>query len=121
MSGEPLPAELLDRANKELKVHNLMDAQSPDIYLAASGPIRTFWDTAVHIVDLSGATPVKTDYPGVPINEINLRFAAVSAQKWIVSSYFGAVLDGARLAYATPRFFGYGSAWALGSRSPRAR
>ena len=66
MSGEPLPAELLDRANKELKVHNLMDAQSPDIYLAASGPIRTFWDTAVHIVDLSGATPVETDYPGVP-------------------------------------------------------
>jgi hypothetical protein len=91
----------------------------PDIYLAASGPILTFWDTAVHIVDLSGATPVKTDYPGVPINEINLRFAAVSAQKWIVSSYYGAVLDGATLANATPRFFDYGSVWALAGSPSR--
>ena len=85
----------------------------PGAVLAASAQFLVMWDTAVHLIDLSGATPVKTDYPTTPVSPGNLQFAAVSAQQWVVGTYDGAVLDGTTLANAAPRFFGYGSILAL--------
>jgi len=88
-------------------------------FLAASGQVLTMLDTAVHIIDLSGATPVKTNYPTTPLSPSNFQFAAASAQQWVIGTYDGAVLDGVTLANATPRFFDYGSILALAGSPSR--
>jgi hypothetical protein len=75
------------------------------------------------VVDLSGATPAKTDYPGMPIVPLG-AFAATSASDWLVSSEVaenanaetggGTILDGASLS-GTPRFLDYGAALSIAS------
>ena len=56
---------------------------------------------------------VQTDYPTTPLSPSNLQFAAVSAQQWVVGTYDGAVLDGATLANAPPRFSVMVRSWPL--------
>jgi hypothetical protein len=72
--------------------------------------------SAVHVVDLSGATPVQTQF-AMPVASPN-EYAAVSASQWIVGNGYGVLLDGASLA-GTPRYFGYGQAWSIAGGSER--
>ncbi|HXC96858.1 MAG TPA: putative Ig domain-containing protein [Edaphobacter sp.] len=65
---------------------------------------------AISIVDLSGSTPVKTDFAS-PVPSLS-AFAATSAAKWIAGNGEGVVLDGSGLP-ATPRYFGYGKALSI--------
>jgi hypothetical protein len=62
------------------------------------------------VVDLSGSTPVKTDYP-LPIASES-AYGAISASQWIVGNQHGVVLDGAS-ASTTPRYFGTGQVWSM--------
>ena len=87
-------------------------------YFAASGPVLTLWDSATHIIDLSGATPVETSYPATPPYTGSV-FAAVSATQWVVGSTQGTLLDGATVANAAPRYFGYGSVLSMAGTPSR--
>jgi hypothetical protein len=83
--------------------------------LQSSGETLLLLDSALHIIDLSGATPVKTDF--VPPNAgIGSQFAAVSATQWVLAG--SGILDGATLA-TTPRFFGYGNAKSIAGSATR--
>jgi hypothetical protein len=57
------------------------------------------------VIDLSGALPVKTDFP-LPI-AYEKAYAANSASQWLVGNVHGVVLDGTS-ASTTPRYFGTG-------------
>jgi hypothetical protein len=70
--------------------------------------------TPLQIIDLSGATPVVTDYTP-PISGV---YAAASASQWVLASDDGALLDGTSLA-TTPRDFGYGSVRSLAGSQTR--
>jgi len=62
---------------------------------------------AMSVVDLSGSTPVRSDFSVPPIANLN-AFAAASASQWIAGSFYGVLLDGASLA-STRRYFGFGA------------
>jgi hypothetical protein len=62
---------------------------------------------ASSVIDLSGATPVKTDYTLPPLAGAG-SFGATTGAQWVVGGGFGVVLDGASLS-GTPRYFGYGA------------
>jgi hypothetical protein len=71
---------------------------------------------ALNLIDLSGATPVKTAYttpvvmaPGVTSGA---SFAAVSASQWVLGNQYGVLLDGESLA-TTPRYFGFGHVFSI--------
>jgi hypothetical protein len=66
---------------------------------------------AVSIIDLSGATPTKTDF--TTPRQSGFGFAAVSASQWVTGTLYGMILDGASAATATPRYFGYGEAFSV--------
>jgi Putative Ig domain len=76
-----------------------------------------FQDTGgqASVIDLSGATPVKTDYNNIPVASLN-AYAAFSASQWVVGNNHGVLVDGASLS-ATPRYFGYGAAWSIAGTS----
>jgi hypothetical protein len=65
---------------------------------------------AASIIDLSGASPVKTDYP-LPVAS-ETAYAATSSSQWIIGNKYGVVLDGAS-ASTTPRYFGMGRVWSM--------
>jgi hypothetical protein len=78
-----------------------------------SGNTIACFSPQVTIVDLSGATPNRTDYSGLPIDIQSLSaIAATSAAAWVVGNEFGVVLDGASLA-TTPRYLTLGRAWSI--------
>jgi Putative Ig domain len=62
------------------------------------------------VIDLSGATPVKTDQP-LPV-AYESAYAAVSASQWIVGNTHGVLLDGTS-ASTMPRYFGTGQPWSI--------
>jgi Putative Ig domain len=76
---------------------------------------------SVSVIDLSGATPVRTDYPGRPGLQLvtggpGAPYAAVSASQWVFGSGTGVVVDGTTLA-STPRYFGLGAAQSISGGS----
>jgi len=71
----------------------------------------------VHVIDLSGATPAKTDYS--PLLNQFTAYGAFSSSQWLTGNAWGVVTDGASLA-ATPRYFGYGTAWSIAGSTERA-
>jgi hypothetical protein len=62
------------------------------------------------VIDLSGASPVKADYP-LPV-AYEKAYAATSASQWIVGNTHGVVLDGMSVS-TTPRFFGTGQVFSI--------
>lgn len=72
--------------------------------------------STVSVIDLSGATPTKTDYnSGVSLGtgiSSGQPYAAVSASQWLVGSNYGVLIDGTTFA-GTERLFGYGQAWSI--------
>lgn len=67
--------------------------------------------TAVSVIDLSGAAPIKTDYTA-PLGLAEAVFSAASASQWVVGDQTGVLLDGGSLA-GSPRYFGFGQAWSI--------
>jgi hypothetical protein len=65
---------------------------------------------SLSVVDLSGSTPVKTDF-ALPITS-GFTYTANSASQWTVGNGHGVILDGASLSNA-PRYFGSGQAWSI--------
>ena len=72
---------------------------------------------AISVIDLSAATPSKTDYTApLPLLTdspiVGSPYAAVSASQWIMGNQYGVLLDGASIG-STPRYFGYGQALSI--------
>jgi hypothetical protein len=61
----------------------------------------------ITVIDLSGATPVSTNYT-LPIASLT-AYAATSANSWVAGNNYGVVLDGASLA-GQPRYLTLGQA-----------
>ncbi len=72
------------------------------------------YGTGASVVDLSGSTPVKTDF-ATPV-VYSTAYAATSASQWVLGNDWGVLLDGPTLA-STPRYFGYGAAWSIAGSS----
>jgi hypothetical protein len=80
--------------------------------LLGSDSVGTAGSRSLSVIDLSGATPTRTDFT-LPVGGAGASvFAASSASHWVVGDQFGVVLDGAGLP-ATPRYFSYGQAWSI--------
>jgi len=78
--------------------------------------VLTLDSLTASVIDLSGSSPARTDYP-VPYplgaNDTgDVPYAAVSASQWLAGNQWGAVLDGASLG-GTARSFGYGQVWSM--------
>jgi len=72
--------------------------------------VLPFGTPAASVIDLSGASPVKTDFP-LPI-AYEKAYAATSASQWLVGNVHGVVLDGTS-ASTTPRYFGTGQVFSI--------
>ncbi len=68
------------------------------------------------IIDLSGATPVRTD-ASAPISQ-TIAFAGVSPTEWLLGNSYGVIFDGAS-GLTTPRYFGYGQVWSIAGTPTR--
>lgn len=80
--------------------------------LLGSNSVGTAGSGSLSVINLSGATPTRTDFT-LPVGGGGANvFAATSASQWVVGDQFGVVLDGAGLP-ATPRYFSYGQAWSI--------
>jgi hypothetical protein len=84
--------------------------------IAASNSLGIFNPVtgAVGVVDLSGSTPVKADYPATV--HWPLAFTANSANQWAVGGDDGVILDGASIS-PTARYFGYGQVRSIAANS----
>jgi hypothetical protein len=73
--------------------------------------VATLASSSWSVIDLSGSTPLKTDYTAPVSLSANGAgaYAAVSAGQWIAGNQLGVLLDGASIN-TTPRYFGYGQA-----------
>jgi len=71
---------------------------------------------SVGVLDLSGATPVKTDYPTT--NAFQSAYCAASAALWFVGSADGVLLDGSSPS-ATPRYLSRGRALSITGSTSR--
>jgi hypothetical protein len=81
--------------------------------ITASRTTFGFYDRGsrqISVIDLSGSTPLKTDYTR-PLALAN-TFAASSSSQWVVGNENGLILDGASLS-STPQYFGQGRAWSI--------
>jgi hypothetical protein len=96
--------------------------------IANSGPTLAILpqQQALAVVDLSGSTPVETDYtlpPVVPLwDEYGYPagiYAAESASKWVVGFYGNGILDGPSVATSTPRYIGSGGVNSIGGSTDR--
>ena len=67
------------------------------------------------VIDLSGSTPVRTDFSTSPISDLT-SFAAASASQWIVGNSNGVLVDGVSVS-STPRYFGYGQVYGIAGSS----
>jgi hypothetical protein len=74
------------------------------------GILSTSPTPSVSVIDLSGASPTKTDYP-LPVAAVS-TYAATSGSQWIIGNQHGVVLDGASSS-TTPRYFGMGQVWSM--------
>jgi hypothetical protein len=84
--------------------------------LAASGTVLSVLsccgvNAQLTVIDLSGATPVATNYTNLPFNSV-WSFGAQSPSEWLVGTYYGIVLDGTSLG-GTPRTLTLGAAYAV--------
>jgi hypothetical protein len=70
----------------------------------------------VHIIDLSGASPIMVDYTTPAIN--NTTYAATSSSQWLVGNANGTLLDGSSLG-GTLRYFGFGAALSIAGSAQR--
>jgi len=70
---------------------------------------------SVAFINLSGATPVRTDAP-LPTNAG--LFAAASTTQWVAGNSYGVLFDGASTV-AAPRYLGYGAALSIAGSSNR--
>lgn len=68
------------------------------------------------VIDLSGATPLKTDFT-TPIVYLS-AYAANSASQWLVGNTYGIVLDGPSVA-TLPRYFTVGAAFSIAAGTNR--
>jgi hypothetical protein len=82
-----------------------------DTIAAASGVTPNL----LHLVDLSGATPLVSDHPSVPA--VN-AFGATSSTQWMLGDTSGRLIDGPSIA-GTPRYFGYGAVFGVAGGSAR--
>jgi hypothetical protein len=71
----------------------------------------------ISVVDLSGATPVRTDR-AAPMPALT-GYVAISGNRWLVSNRDGVVAD-IRDPANTPMFFGYGAALSIATSAARA-
>jgi len=77
--------------------------------------LLTYGSGAVSVVDLSGTSPVQTNYT-VPTRS-NQAYGALSATQWLVGNSHGAIVDGASLS-STARYLSQGTAFDIaGSNS----
>lgn len=84
-----------------------------DTVAVASGNtigVLPYGTPSASVIDLSGGTPVKTDY-ALPV-AYDQAYAATSTAQWILGNRHGVVLDGTSVS-TTPRFFGTGAAWSI--------
>jgi hypothetical protein len=72
--------------------------------------ILAYGSPSASVVDLSGSTPVKSDYT-VPI-AYESAYGATSASQWLVGNQHGVLVDGAS-TLTTPRYFGTGQVWSM--------
>jgi Putative Ig domain len=81
--------------------------------------ILSYGQGAMSVVDLSGASPVKTDY-SVPIAYLSAyaqaSLAVPANATWLVGNGNGVLLDGSSLA-GEPRYLDYGQAWSIAGSS----
>jgi hypothetical protein len=70
----------------------------------------------VHLIDLSGASPVMVDHTMPAYN--NTAYAATSSSQWLVGNTNGTLLDGSSLG-GTLRYFGYGNALSIAGSAQR--
>ena len=76
--------------------------------------IPSYGVPSTSVIDLSAATPVKTDYV-LPIAS-GTAYTANSASSWTIGNGHGVILDGASLQ-TTARYFGSGQAWSIAGGS----
>jgi hypothetical protein len=70
------------------------------------------------VIDLSGATPIKTDYSS-PL-AFTTSYAAASASQWVVGNQNGVLVDGASLSGGgSPKTFALGTAWSIAGGGSR--
>ena len=67
------------------------------------------------VIDLSGSTPVRTDFSTSSISDLT-SFASASASQWIAGNTNGVLVDGASVS-STPRYFGYGQVYGIAGSS----
>jgi hypothetical protein len=70
----------------------------------------------VHVIDLSGASPVMTDYTTPTYR--NVAYAATSRSQWLVGNANGTLLDGTSLG-GTLRYFGFGRVSSIAGSAQR--
>jgi len=73
--------------------------------------VLTEESTALSVIDLSGATPVKTDYTA-PVQVGLVAISGASGSPWVVGGGAGVLFDGASIT-GSPRYFGFGRAWSV--------
>jgi hypothetical protein len=108
-----------------LKIYAVGASATPAVTVETYGPV--LWADAtiaarsalteglLHLVDLSGASPVVTDYTSVPVPT---AFAATSSTQWMLGASPGLLIDGTSLA-STPRYFGFGAPLSIAGSSTR--
>lgn len=90
--------------------------------VSASATTIGVWDSTsglLSVIDLSGKTPVRTDYV-IPFGVADglSTYAAASASQWVAGYVSGVLLDGASLS-GTRRFFNYGRAMSVAANATR--
>jgi hypothetical protein len=70
----------------------------------------------VTIIDLSGATPARTD-SATPVSK-GIAFAGISPTQWLSGTSYGVIFDGAS-GLTTPRYLGYGQVWSIAGTGTR--
>ncbi|MCU1261803.1 MAG: putative Ig [Bryobacterales bacterium] len=70
----------------------------------------------VTIIDLSGATPARTD-SATPVSK-GIVFAGISPTQWLSGTSYGVIFDGAS-GLTTPRYLGYGEVWSIAGAGTR--
>lgn len=83
--------------------------------VASKGTIALPAGNGITVIDISGATPSKTDYP-VPLGW--QAFASVSSSHWFAGSYQGLVLDGSALP-GQVHYLDYGLAYSIAASATR--
>lgn len=111
--------------NNSLNVYQVGNSASPTLsapfnILSTAFPsgntigVLPFGAGQLTIIDLSGATPVSTNYT-LPYADLSV-YAATSATQWLVGNVHGVVFDGASLG-GQPRSLTLGAVWSIAGGS----